>query len=47
VAIAVSKKDLIHAYGPLKSTIKMNIKKTIDKIYNTANLKVTGVRRIT
>jgi gamma-D-glutamyl-L-lysine dipeptidyl-peptidase len=47
VAIAVTKKDLIHAYGPLKSTIKMNIKKTIDKIYNTANLKVIGVRRIT
>jgi len=47
VAIAVSKKDLIHAYGPLKSTVKMNIKKTIDKIYNTANLKVTGIRRVT
>ena len=47
VAIVVSKKDLIHAYGPLKSTVKMNIKKTIDKIYNTANLKVTGIRRIT
>jgi len=47
VAIAVSKQKLIHAYGPLKSTVKMNIKKTIDIIYNTANLKVTGVRRVT
>jgi len=46
VAIAVSKQELIHAYGPLKSTIKMPIKKTIDRIYKTANLKVIGIRRI-
>ena len=46
VAIAVSKKSLIHAYGPLRKTIIMPIKKTIDRIYKTANLKVIGVRRI-
>ena len=46
VAIVISKKDLIHAYGPLKRTVIMPIKKTIDRIYKTANLKVTGIRRI-
>ena len=46
VAIAISKHSLIHAYGPLKKTIQMPIKKTIDRIYKTANLKVTGIRRI-
>ena len=46
VGIALSKKNLIHAYGPFKKTIVMPIKKTIDRIYKTANLKVIGVRRI-
>ena len=46
VAIAISKKDLIHAYGPLKKTVIMPIKKTIDRIYKTSNLKVTGIRRV-
>ena len=46
VAIAVSKQKLIHAYGPLRTTIKMPIKETIDRIYKTANLKVIGIRRI-
>ena len=46
VAIAISKQHLIHAYGPLKKTIVMPIKKTIDKIYKTTNLKVIGVRRV-
>ena len=47
VAVALSKHKLIHAYGPLKKTAIMPIKKTINKIYKTANLKVTGIRRIT
>ena len=49
VAIALSREaqTLIHAYGPLKKTIDMPIKKTIDKIYKTANLRVIGIRRIT
>lgn len=46
VAVATSKHKLIHAYGPLKKTIEMPIKKTIDRIYKTANLKITGIRRI-
>jgi len=46
VAIVFSKNKLIHAYGPLKKTVIMPIKKTINKIYSTANLKVIGVRRI-
>jgi hypothetical protein len=37
---------LIHAYGPIKKTIIMNIYKTIKKIENTANLKVIGIKRI-
>jgi len=46
VAIAISNKKLIHAYGPLKKTIQMSIKETIDRIYRTANLKVAGIRRV-
>ena len=30
VAIAISKHDLVHAYGPLKKTVKMPINKTIN-----------------
>ena len=47
VAVAISKHTLIHAYGPLKKTTLMPIKKTINRIYKTANLKVTAIRRIT
>ena len=47
VALIVSKKKLIHGYGPLKKVVAMPIKKAITRIYKTANLKVTGVRRIT
>ena len=47
VAVAISKHTLIHAYGPLKKTTLMPIKKTINRIYKTANLKVIGIRRIT
>jgi len=46
VAIAISNNYLIHAYGPKKKTVIMSIKKTINKIYKTANLKVIGIRRI-
>ena len=46
VAIAISNQSLTHAYGPLNRTITMPIKKTIDRIYKTANLKVIGIRRI-
>ena len=46
VAIVISKSKLIHAYGPLKKVVIMPIKKTIDRIYRTANLKIIGIRRI-
>ena len=46
VALVISKSKLIHAYGPFKKVIIMPIKKTINKIYKTANLKVIGIRRV-
>ena len=45
VALAISKQELIHAYGPLKKTTIMPIKEAIDRIYKTANLKVIGVTK--
>ena len=46
VAVALSQKKLIHAYGPMKKVVIMNIDKTIQKIYKTARLKVTSIRRV-
>ena len=46
VAIIISKKKLIHAYGPFKKVVIMPIKQTIDRISKTANLKVVGIRRV-
>ncbi len=46
VAVALSKKKLIHAYGPLKKTIVMNTSNTINRIEKTASLKVIGIKRI-
>ena len=46
VAIAISKKNLIHAYGPFKKVITMNIDKTIKRINDTANLKLISIKRI-
>ena len=46
VAVAISKHNLIHAYGPLGKTIIMPIKKTIVRIYKTTKLKIIGIRRI-
>jgi len=45
VALIISKKNIIHAYGPHKKVTVMPIKKTIETIYKTANLKVIGIRR--
>ena len=38
VALALSKKKLIHAYGPLKKTLVMSVSKTLKRIKKTANL---------
>ena len=46
VALVISKKKLIHAYGPFKKVVSMPIQKCIKRIYKTANLKITGIRRI-
>ena len=46
VAIVLSKKKLIHAYGPMKKVVVMDINKTIKRIKETANLKVTRIKRI-
>ena len=46
VAVSLSKNKLIHAYGPMKKTVVMNTDKTIKRIDKTANLKVTGIKRI-
>ena len=46
VAVVISKRTLIHAYGPSKKTLIMPINKTINKIYKTVNLKVIGIRRV-
>ena len=46
VAIVISKKNLVHAYGPLKKVLIMPINKTINRIYKTANLKVLSIKRI-
>ena len=46
VAVALTKKKLIHAYGPMKKTVIMGINQTIRKIQKTASLKVIGIKRI-
>ena len=47
VAVALSNKKLIHAYGPRKKTVVMGINQTIKKIEQTAKLKVIGIKAIT
>ena len=39
VAFCLSKEKLIHAYGPKKKVIIMDINKTIDRIFKTTKLK--------
>ena len=39
IAYCLNKKNLIHAYGPKKKVLIMNIKKTIDKIFKDTKLK--------
>ena len=46
VAIALSNRKLIHAYGPMKKTVIMDINKTIKRIEQTAKLKVIGIKRL-
>ena len=46
VALAITNKKLIHAYGPMKKTVVMGIDETIKKIEKTAKLKVIGIKRL-
>ena len=46
VALALSHKKLIHAYGPMKKTVVMGIDQTIKRIKKTAKLKVIGIKRL-
>jgi len=44
VAYCLNKKDLIHAYGPKKKVLIMNIKKTINKIFKDTKLKPIPIK---
>jgi len=46
VAICLNKKSLIHAYGPKKKVIIMNIKNTILEIREKSKLEVIGIKSI-
>ena len=46
VAVCLNKKRLIHAYGPKKKVLIMDIKKTIKLINETAKLKVKKIIKI-
>jgi cell wall-associated NlpC family hydrolase len=46
VALALSNKKLIHAYGPKRKTLIMNILNAIKIIERTAKLEVISVKRI-
>ena len=46
VAICISSKKLIHAYGPKKKVLVMEINKTIKLIKKTANLEVKKIFKI-
>ena len=46
VAVALSKKKLIPAYGPMKKPVIRDIYKTIEIIKKTAKLKVLAIKRI-
>ena len=46
VAVCINSKKLIHAYGPRKKVLVMDINKTIRLIKKTANLEVKKVFRI-
>ena len=46
VALALSDKKLIHAYGPKKRTLVMDIKETVELIKKTASLKIIAIKRL-
>tara|TARA_B110000090_G_scaffold191735_1_gene224625 strand:- start:342 stop:686 length:345 start_codon:yes stop_codon:yes gene_type:complete len=46
VAICLNNNNLIHAYGPKKKVISMNIEDTVLEIKEKSNLNVTSIKRI-
>ncbi len=46
VAVCINSNKLIHAYGPMKKVVIMNIDKTIKRIDKTAKLKVKKITQI-
>ena len=46
VAVCLNRNKLIHAYGPRKKVLIMNIKKTVELINETAKLKVKKIIKI-
>ena len=46
VGLCLNKTKFIHAYGPRKKVLIMDIKKTINLIATTANLKVKKISNI-
>ena len=46
VALALTDKKLIHAYGPMKKTVIMSINQAIKRIEKTANLKILKIKRL-
>ena len=46
IAVCITSKKLIHAYGPMKKVIIMDIIETIKRIHQTAKLKVKKITKI-
>ena len=46
VAYCLNKNELIHAYGPRKKVLIMNIKKTIKEIEKKSKLSVRGIKKL-
>ena len=46
MAIALSNKKLVHAFGPRKKVVIMGIKETVKKIYSKSKLPLLCVKRI-
>lgn len=46
VAICLNNDYLIHAYGPKKKVVTMNIKDTVSEIKKKSNLNVTSIKKI-
>ena len=46
VAVILTRKKLIHAYGPMKKTVVMEVLPTIKRIKKTAKLEIISIKRL-